>query len=168
LKRILSAAITVVVFGAVLWLGRGDRHAAPRPGAGADTPEQCIGRMFTAAAAGDVAAYVDCFRGPERERLERELVDGRREAFARSLQDAVGSLRGRAVFADGTIAADADAARYTVDRVYESRTERQVYDLVRESGVWRIEAVRTMQPFQPETPYGAPVFEPPPTEEEEE
>ncbi len=120
--------------------------------------------MFNAAAEGDVATYVDCFSGPERERLERELADKRRDAFARSLIEAVASLRGRAVFAAGPV--DADRARYTVDRVYERRTERQTYDMVRQSQTWRIERVRTAQPFQPETAYGTPVFQELPPEED--
>jgi hypothetical protein len=118
--------------------------------------------MFAAAAAGDVAAYVACFTGTERGRLERELVDGRREAFARSLVQAVTELRGRAVFAEAPLDPEADAARYTVDRVYPTRTERQVYELVREAGGWRIQSVHTARAFQPETPYGTPVFEAPP------
>ena len=165
MRRFLAALITAAIFGAVLWFGRGDVPPSPATGSGADTPDRCIQRMFEAAAVGDVATYVDCFSGRERERLERELADGRREALARSLTDAVATLRGRAVFADGPIGDD--RARYTVDRVYESRTERQTYEMVRESGTWRIESVRTAQPFQPDTPYGTPVFEEQPPEEED-
>jgi hypothetical protein len=115
--------------------------------------------MFDAAASGDVETYVDCFTGSERQRLERELDDSRRDAFGRTLVDAVQSLRGRAVFADGPVDASSDRARYTVDRVYQTRTERQTYTMVRESGTWRIQSVRTAESFQPETPYGTPVFE---------
>ncbi len=165
MRRLLAALITAVVFGAVLWFGRGDVPPSPASDSGADTPEQCIQRMFEAAAAGDVTTYIDCFSGRERERLERGLADGRREALARSLIDAVATLRGRAVFADGPVGDD--RARYTVDRVYQSRTERQTYELVCESGTWRIESVRTTQAFQPDTAYGTPVFEERSPEEED-
>jgi hypothetical protein len=165
LKRTLAAVITALVFGTVLWLGRGDVPPSSTAGSGADTPELCIQRMFEAAAAGDVTAYVDCFSGRERDRLEQQLIGSRREQFARSLVDAVAGLRGRAVFADGPVGDD--RARYAVDRVYESRTERQTYELVCEAGVWRIESVRMAQPFQPKTAYGTPVFEEPPPEDED-
>jgi len=135
------------------------RPASRRSSAERDMPEACIQRMFDAAANGDVQAYIECFTGPERQRLERQLQNRRPAAFAQTLKDAVTSLRGRAVFANGPIDEAAGTARYTIDRVYESRTERQILELVRQSGTWRIQSVRTTQPFQPETPYGTPVFE---------
>ncbi len=67
-------------------------------GHGADTPEACIERMFAAAQRGDVTAYLDCFTGSERDRLDRELAGQPPEVFARSLRDAVATLKGRAVF----------------------------------------------------------------------
>ena len=158
MKRTIAAIATTVLFGVVLWFGRSG-PTPRRANSAADGPEACIQRMFDAATSGDLETYVDCFTGPERQRLERELDDSRRDAFGRTLMDAVASLRGRAVFADGPVDKDSDQARYSVDRVYETRTERQTYQLVRESGTWRIQSVRTAESFQPETAYGTPVFE---------
>jgi hypothetical protein len=165
-KRTIAAVVTAILFAVVLWFGRG----APTPRgdvADADSPEACIGRMFDAAASGDVATYVDCFTGAERQRLERELADSRRELFGQTLKDAVASLRGRAVFADQPVTEGADRARFLVDRVYETRTERQAYQLVRQDETWRIESVRTAESFQPDTAYGTPVFEEPLQQNEE-
>ncbi len=121
--------------------------------------------MFDAAKDGDVPTYLDCFTGSERERLERELADQPREAFARSLVEAVESLKGRAVF-EGKTDGDSGSNRvFTVDRVYLNRTERQTYHLVRESSAWRIHTVETAAAFQPDKPYGTPVYEPLPDED---
>jgi len=121
--------------------------------------------MFEAAKQGDVETYLDCFTGAERERLERELADQPEDAFARSLVEAVESLKGRAVF-KGSADGDPEANWVLpVDRVYVNRMERQTYHLVRESNVWRIHTVETATSFQPDKPYGTPVYEPPPDEE---
>ena len=169
MKRTVAALATLLILGAVLWSGRGTLappDAAPPTGS-ADTPEACIERMFTAAQRGNVAAYLDCFSGPERDRLERELAGQPPEVFSRSLQGAVASLKGRAVFRNeappaATDSAATDSAGYTVDRVYESRTERQLYQLTRQSGTWRIQSVAAANPFQPDKAYGSPVYEEPP------
>lgn len=162
MKRMLAGLLTLLVLGAVLWQGRG-RPPAPLPApAAADTPEACIERMFAAAQRGDVPAYLDCFTGSERDRLERALAGQKQDAFAQSLRDAVATLKGRAVFRNGpadAAAAAADTASYTIDRVYETRTERQLYQLTCQSGLWRIETVATANPFQPDKAYGSPVYE---------
>jgi len=116
--------------------------------------------MFEPAKQGDVETYLDCFTGSERERLERELSDQPKEAFARSLVEAVESLKGRAVFKGE---ADGDSESnwvLPVERVYANRVERQTYRLVRESNEWRIHTVETAISFQPDKPYGTPVYEP--------
>ena len=162
MKRIVAGLITLLILGGVLWYGRGKPPAVAPAAATADTPEACIERMFAAAMRGDVTAYLDCFTGSERDRLERELSGQPPEVFARSLRDAVATLKGRAVFRNGPSAESGDSASYTIDRVYESRTERQLYQFTRQSGVWRIQSVATANPFQPDKAYGSPVYEEPP------
>lgn len=164
MKRWIAALATLVLLGTALILGR--RAPTPHGGSIASSPEACIDQMFDAAQRGDVVAYLDCFTGPERERLDRELAGQPEEAFARSLVEAVKTLKGRAVSnADNAETADT-RARLTVDRVYASRTERQTYHLVAESSTWRIHSVETASAFQPYKPYGTPVYEPAESEEE--
>lgn len=161
MKRTVAGLLTLLILGAILWFGRGAStppDEAPTTAA-SDTPEACIERMFAAAQRGDVTAYLDCFMGSERDRLERELAGQPPEVFARWLQEAVASLKGRAVFRNEAPGTAADSASYTIDRVYESRTERQRYQLTRQSGVWRIQSVSTANPFQPDKAYGSPVYE---------
>jgi hypothetical protein len=157
MKRGLAGLITIgLLAGVLLWsVPRGE----PPVRAEDDTPEACVQRMFVAAEAGDVATYLDCFTGAERRRLERELADQSRDAFARALQQAVQQLKGRAVFAPSEADVDADTLRLTVERVYVNRTERQTYQMVRRADGWRIASVQTAQAYQPLKPYGTPVFE---------
>jgi hypothetical protein len=157
MKRILAAALTVILIGTVLWMGRNRPDAAT--GAGTPTPDACIQRMFDAASRGDVDGYLACFTGDELQRLQRQLNEEPRESFARSLTEAVAALKGRAVFQNGTAEPNATQSRFTVDRIYPSRTERQRYRLVRERDGWRIHSVENASAFQPDKPYGTPVFE---------
>ena len=158
MKRWIAGLVTLGLLVAALVLGR--RASVPQADAGASSPEACIQRMFDAARLGDVAAYLDCFTGQERRRLDQQLAGGSEEAFARSLVEAVATLKGRAVFAAGGSDATDGRRILTVDRVYASRMERQRYHLVLESGTWRIEAVESANAFQPYKPYGTPVYEP--------
>jgi hypothetical protein len=117
--------------------------------------------MFTAAGDGNVDAYLACFTGPERKRLDQQLSDQSRDAFARGLIEAISTLKGRAVFLVGELQPNDSAAQVTVDRVYASRTERQKYRLIRNSRGWRIESVESAAAYQPVRPYGASVFDEP-------
>jgi hypothetical protein len=160
LKRTLAAIITILVLGLALWFGRGRPAASPSPAtSGAATPEACIERMFDAAKQGDVAAYLNCFTGPERQRLQRDLAGQPQEAFRQSLVDAVATLKGRAVFASSPVGDPSQPVIYTVDRVYDNRTERQTYELVCEAGTWRIRDMQAANAFQPDKAYGTPVYE---------
>jgi hypothetical protein len=156
-KKILAALLTAALIALVLWQGRGDFSSQARVALA--TPDACLERMFRAAGEGDVDAYLDCFAGRERARLERELAGQSRDRFAQSLRGAVAALKGRAVLADGGQGPGATQAVRTVDRVYANRTERQTYHLERVAGCWRITEVRAADAFQPDTPYGTPVFE---------
>ena len=157
MKRLLAASITVAVLATVLWISR--RSAPIRVDSPANLPETCIERMFSAAEQGDVATYLDCFTGAERLRLDRELADQSRKAYATSLREALRDLKGRAVFAAGTNDQRTNEVGLTVERVYVNRAERQTYRLVRLPDRWRIANVQAVQAFQPATPYGTPVYE---------
>ena len=53
--------------------------------------------MYLAAERGDVDAYLDCFTGVQRQRLEVELRTESREAFAAAIAESFQTLKGRAV-----------------------------------------------------------------------
>jgi hypothetical protein len=163
-KRAAAALATAGLLAAAIWFGRRAPPAAD--GSLGAAPAECIERMFAAAERGDVEAYLDCFTGEERRRLERELASQSRDAYARSLADSIRELKGRAVF-DAAPGADPSRATITVERVYVHRIDRQQYQLVNDSGIWRIASVQAAAPLQPEKAYGQPVFEIPISEEEE-
>jgi len=169
MKRTIAGFITVAVLGFVVMRAFRESPTDIAPGASSsteqktdsDSPEECVHRMFAAAEQGDVATYLDCFTGPERQRLERELADQSREVYATSLRDALRELKGRAIFAPEEQETTDNEVLLTVERVYATRTERQTYQLVRESDQWRISAVETARAYQPTKAYGTPVFEMP-------
>lgn len=159
MKRLIAVLITCLLLGFALWWARSASQNTGTPTG--ESPEQCIQRMFAAAEQGDVDAYLACFTGPERTRLEGELADQSRRDFADALQNAVATLKGRAVFAPDPQQPLGDTAEIDVERVYATRTERQTYRLVRQRGRWQIYQVQTAEAYQPAKPYGTPVFEMP-------
>jgi hypothetical protein len=164
----------VLLLASALWLAR--QRAPQSLGANA-TPEACLDRLFQAAQDGAVSVYLDCFAGPERQRLERELAGQPQAAFARTLVEASQQLKGRAVFPvrsssdsspaspsgdpsrSAALSRDETRALFAVERIYANRLEKQLYHLIRESGVWRIHTVQAAEAYQPSQPYGTPVYE---------
>lgn len=155
MKRAVALIATLALLVAAITLGRGGssrRHTAASPG-------DCLAKMFNAAEKGDVPAYLDCFTGPRRGRLERELAAQGAAEFAAALRDAVRSLKGRAVSGLGGAEPNATIATLSVDRVYAQHTERQSYHFVRQTDGWRIDSVGAVENHQPPVAYGTPVFE---------
>jgi hypothetical protein len=163
MKRTLAATLTVLLMGLLLWSGLhrpvGSTHKnlakidseAP---ATVDPAEARIAALMESARLGDVAAYLDAFSGPLRERLAREASE-RGGAFADDLRKASLARKSHAVFTpepDGP-----DAARVTVESVYPDRNERQTYRVEREaSGGWRVTGVETVRSHQPKAKFGSP------------
>lgn len=155
MKRAVALLATSLLLAGAVLLGRPARDQTP--GSPAAAPEDCIERLFEAAERGDVPGYLDCFTGQQRARLAREVAAQSPDVFARSLAEAVRTLKGRAVSRRGDGAA-ADRAALVVERIYSHRNEAQTYHLVRSGGHWRIEAVDGDTKFQPPIAYGTPVF----------
>ena len=157
MKRVVAALITCVLLAVVLFASR--RPSAPPANGPGSSPEDCIQRKLTAAEQGEVSTYLDSLIGSERLRLERELADLSRDAFAQSLRQALQELKGRAVFGLAERERAGQEVVLTVERVYLNRTERQSYRLVRSADQWRIASIQAAQAYQPATAYGTPVFE---------
>ena len=101
-----------------------------------------------------MAGYLDCFGGPLRERLEREVNERGRDVFAADLRRAARSRKSHAIFAvepEGD-----DAARITVETVYPDRNERQTYHLAQEAGGWLVTDVETVRSQVPKARFGTP------------
>ena len=155
MRRAVALALTLVLIAGALYLGRG---VSARPSSSAASPAACLEQMYLAAERGDVEAYLDCFTGAQRERLETELRAGSREVFAKEIAASVNGLKGRAINGPGQATIETDRARLEAERIYGQHAERQAYDFRREAGVWRIESLGAIQRFQPLIPYGTPVY----------
>ena len=113
-----------------------------------------LGSLLESAWNGDVAGYLDCFSGPLRERLEREVNERGRDVFAADLKRAARSRKSHAIFA--VEPEGAAAARITVETVYPDRNERQTYHLAQETGGWLVNDVETVRSQVPKARYGMP------------
>lgn len=162
MRRAVALVATVALLAWAVVAGRqrsqDPTQPASTPSTAMATPEQCIERMFAAAEKGDISAYLACFAGAERDRIQREIQQTGAALFRQSLIDAVAPLKGWAIHDNQPVGEFAELA---VERVYQHHNERQVYRLSRDSGEWRIVGIAGSQPMQAPIPYGTPVFEPP-------
>jgi hypothetical protein len=160
MKRIIAGLLTVALMGFLLWSGR-NRPVAPagsgpsRAGSSAlDPAEVRVGSLLESALNGDVAGYLNCFTGPLRQRLEREVSERGRDVFAADLKRAARSRKSHAIFA---VELEGEAAaRITVETVYPDRNERQTYHLAQEAGGWLVNDVETIRSQVPKARYGMP------------
>ncbi len=174
MKRLVAGALTVALMALLIWTGRGrtgsgsgsDPGAESRAGAGTtesttfrSTPDPAEARLTTlldAAWRGDVPAYLDCFRGPLRERLEREIAERGRDVFAADLRNAARARKSHAIF--GVEPEGEGAARIKIETVYPDRNEHQTYHLVQaeSGGDWLVSDVETIRGQVPRAKFGTP------------
>lgn len=155
MKRAVAIALTLALIAGALYLGR---NAPARPRLSPGAPAACLEQMYAAAERGDVEAYLDCFTGVERQRLEVELQTESRDAFAAAIAETVRTLKGRAINDLSTDPVTGDRAQLQAERIYAGYNERQTFGFRREEGAWRIESLGEVRRFQPSIPYGAPAF----------
>ena len=163
MKRLVAGLLTIALMGGLLWSGaRRSPSTATSAAPAADgvsdgglsPAEARVKGLLKSGAEGDVAAYLDAFTGPLRRRLEREVGERGRGAFADDLRRAARARKSHAVFA-----AESDgggAARVTVETVYPDRNERQTFRVELGDGGWYVADVETVRSLQPEEKYGSP------------
>jgi hypothetical protein len=163
MKRIIAAALTVALMGALFWSGLKQPAGPSQPVSSrsttvsSNTPDPAEARLSTlldCAWRGDVAGYLDCFSGTLRSRLDREVNERGRDAFAADLKRAARSRKSHAIFA--VEPEGAAAARIIVETVYPDRNERQTYHLAQESPTagWLVSDVETVRSQIPKAKYG--------------
>src|SRR5438105_336717 len=119
MKRIVAGVLTVALMGLLLWSGLKRPAGQDGPGtirSGNNAPDPSEARLSTllqSAWNGDVTAYLDCFSGPLRQRLEREVNERGRDVFAADLRRAARSRKSHAIFA--VEPEEGAAARITVE-----------------------------------------------------
>ena len=158
MRRLAAGIVTVALMGVLVWSGW-RRSTEPRE-SDATRPEildPITGRinvLLESAWRGDVPAYLASFGAPIRQRLEREVGERGRAAFAADLRRAARSRKSHALFAsekDGD-----DSARVTVESVYPDRNERQTFRLDRGPEGWLVTGVETIRGQIPKAKYGTP------------
>jgi hypothetical protein len=126
-----------------------------RPAANGERPSDCVSALIAACRAEDVAAYLDRFAPPLRDRIEAQLAaGGRHDQVAASLGEQVADLKG--LVTTDVEAIEPDQVRLVVERVYAEFHERQTVRLRRVEGRWKIAELGPLRRIVPEIPYGAP------------
>ena len=153
MKRIAAGLLTLVVM-ALLMRSTAWRSAPPSPPAldttfpADDGPEARVRLLLDHAKTGDVERYLADFTGPTQRRLEREVAERGRDAFAAALRQAAAARKSHAVFT-----ADADSL-VTVESVYPDRNERQTFRLESTADGWRVADVETVRAREPAARFG--------------
>jgi hypothetical protein len=162
MRRLAAALVTIALMGLLLWTGVRRPARPPEPEVTTPEPrsnpaegaEARIDALLESAWSGDVAAYLASFGGPIRQRLERQIEERGRAAFADDLRRAARSRKSHAVFA--VEPEGADSARVAVETVYPDRNERQTFRLERAADGWLVTEVDTIRSQVPKAKYGAP------------
>jgi hypothetical protein len=159
MKPLIAALLTVAVLASMLLLGSRESVKTPLnepQGVELDSnpAEEAVRELIRCGDRGDVNGYLDAFSDELKARLEREVAERGREAFANDLRRAAEARKGHAVYAaepDGD-----SAARVVVETVYPDRNERQTYRVVKSGDAWRVAEVATARSRQPSRPFGSP------------
>lgn len=123
----------------------------------------CVDRMFMAAAQGDVATYLACFTGTQRQEIDQSLSQENRASASDSLRRTVTDLKGWAIVDPPADADIGTSCSLVVERVYAGRVDRQRMELRRGDSGWQISLVDRSLAAQPAIPYGTPVYAVEPT-----
>jgi ketosteroid isomerase-like protein len=151
MARLLSLVVTVSVLGAVVWWTQNK----PKQVGSELQPDSVIWEMIDACRRGDVDAYLNCFTGDLRKRLEKVASEQGKEKFSDYLKEMLQPIKNIALqqakgFAKGDQAIVADF-------VFADRTERQTFWVRRTKEGWKIVGVEATKPVPVLVPYGTPV-----------
>jgi hypothetical protein len=162
MKERIATGLTVLVIAGILAYA-----LIVRPGGDseADSPDAAVSRMHEAAKRGDIVAYLDCFTGRLRDRMEQAREDMGDDRFRRHLQETAAQVKGIAV-------SDQEErrgkARMRVEFVHAEFHEAQWISVRVERGQWRIYAMGESERVIPPVKYGTPVIPLVPGEETDE
>jgi hypothetical protein len=141
MKQRLPALITMLLIAAALvlltqrerWseLAQGESPAA--------SPEDVVWQLSDAAREGNVRAYLDCFGGALRQKLEKTASDMGEAQFSQYLKQLNGEVTGIAV--SDLERTDQQTAALRVEFVFRSRSEAQKHHFKLSAGRWKIDGV---------------------------
>lgn len=159
MKKKLPAIFTVLLIaGAFFWLTQRDNLSNPGSSLKSDaSPEAVIWRMSDAARDGDTRAYLDCFSGSLRRRLEKTASEMGEAEFSRYLNRLNDEVTGIAV--SDLEQTDQQTASLRVEFVFRGGSEAQQHHFKLIDGRWRIDGVDDAERVNVLIPYGANVTE---------
>ncbi len=151
MSKLLSLVVTVSVLGAVVWWTQNK----PKQVDSELQPDSVIWEMIDACRRGDVDAYLNCFTGDLKKRLEKLASEQGKEKFSDYLKEMLQPIKNIALqqargFAKGDQAIVADF-------VFADRTERQTFWVRKTKEGWKIVGVEATKPVPVLVPYGTPV-----------
>jgi hypothetical protein len=111
--------------------------------------------MLDAAGRGDAGAYIECYSGAMRRRLEQSRDEMSAGGFARYLIENNKQIKGFAVAEPKTLSGGDVEVR--VEFVYQDRNEAQQFLLAKSGGEWTITGGHTAERVETLVPYGTPV-----------
>ncbi|NLS96327.1 MAG: hypothetical protein GXX96_29670 [Planctomycetaceae bacterium] len=147
-KWILQLGL-IGVLGAVALLLRG-KELLPQK------PEDTIAAFFDAARDGNMGAYLRLTSGELRKSLDQLRRQQGAETFQANLRRTNDGIVGQAV--RELPGAPGGMADYEVELVFADRNEVQRFRLEQVGSGWAIASIETARVYQPEIPYGTPVF----------
>ncbi len=126
--------------------------STPRP------QEQILWTMIDAARAGDVSAYLDCFAGDLRARLQKTVEEMGQVKFADYLKRMSSEPKGLTVRVSEIETISASEVKVPLEYVFADRNELQIYRVTQVGSDWKISGVEQAQRVRTLIPYGTEVF----------
>lgn len=138
MKKKLPAIITLVLIASALVFLTG-RERWSKISSSPASPEEVVWRMSDAAREGDVRAYLDCFGGALRQKLEKTASEMGASEFSRYLKKLNDEITGIAV--SDLEQMDQQTARLRVEFVFRGKSEAQTHYFNLADGEWKIDGV---------------------------
>ena len=114
-----------------------------------------IEALLDCARRGDVSGYLSSYSGPLRTRLNHQVDEVGRAAFAEELRRTARARKGHAIFEPEPDGDAPHSARIVVESTFADRIERQTFRLVRDGSSWVIRDVETARDHLPPKPLGS-------------
>jgi hypothetical protein len=153
---VIAAAAALVIGGRAGWRLPDPVTLGPAAPQAASRPQDAIYRMLDAAAQGDADAYLACYSGSMRRRLEQSRDEMTGDGFARYLAENNRRIKGIAISDPETLSGASVQVR--VEFIYEDRNEAQQFFLEQSGAGWTIARVSGAERVDTPVPYGAPVY----------
>jgi hypothetical protein len=106
---------------------------------------QRIEALLDSTRRGDVTGYLSAFGGSLRARLDQQVAERGREAFAAGLRRSARAAKSYAVFSAEADDLSSDGASIVVETIFADRNQRQTYRLKQKGAGWLITGVATVR-----------------------